>query len=75
MRELLGQMNLRSVFVGCAFVVVAIVNGGFRDEVLTPRLGELGGHIIATITLSTAMVVVTYLTISWIRRLLLPGRY
>jgi len=48
-------------------VVVAIVKGGFRDDVLTPRLSELGGHIIATITLCTAILVVTWLTIGWIR--------
>ena len=47
-------MNLRSVVVWCAFVVVAIVNGGLRDAVLTPQLGEFGGHITSTILLCPA---------------------
>jgi hypothetical protein len=49
------------------FVAVAIVNSGFRDAVLTPRLGEFGGHITSTILLCAAMLVVTWLTIGWIR--------
>ena len=60
-------MNLRSVVVWCAFVAVAIVNGGLRDAVLTPRLGEFGGHITSTILLCAALLVVTWLTIGWIR--------
>ena len=51
----------------CPFVVVAIVNGSLRDALLTPRLGEFGGHITSTILLCAAMLVVTWLTIGWIR--------
>jgi hypothetical protein len=60
-------MNLRSLVVWCAFVVLAVINGGFRDVVLTPRLGEHESHVIGTITLCTAILIVTWLTINWIR--------
>ena len=60
-------MNLRSLVVWCAFVVLAVINGGFRDAVLTPRLGEHESHVIGTITLCTAILIVTWLTINWIR--------
>jgi hypothetical protein len=60
-------MNLRSLVVWCAFVVLAVINGGFREAVLTPRLGEHESHVIGTITLCTAILIVTWLTIAWIR--------
>jgi len=60
-------MNLRSLVVWCVFVVLAVINGGFRDAVLTPRLGEHESHVIGTITLCTAILIVTWLTINWIR--------
>jgi hypothetical protein len=60
-------MNLRSLAVWCAFVALAVINGGFRDAVLTPRLGEHESHVIGTITLCTAILIVTWLTINWMR--------
>jgi hypothetical protein len=60
-------MNLRSTAVWFLFLFLAVMNGGLRDAVLTPRLGEPGEHVIGTITLCTAMLVVTWLTIGWIR--------
>ena len=47
--------------------LMAIMNGGLRNAVLTPRLGELGGHITSTVLLCAAILVVTWLTIDWIR--------
>jgi hypothetical protein len=60
-------MNLRSLVVWCAFVALAVINGGFRDAVLTPRLGQHESHVIGTITLCTAILIVTWLTINWMR--------
>ena len=60
-------MNLRSLVVWCAFGILAVINGGFREAVLTPRLGEHESHVISTVTLCTAMLVVTWLTIGWMR--------
>jgi hypothetical protein len=60
-------MNLRSVVVWCIFVVLAILNGALRNAVLTPRLGEFRGHITSTVILCAAILIVTWLTIGWIR--------
>ena len=60
-------MSLRSIVVWFLFLFLAVMNGGLRDAVLTPRLGELGGHITSTILLCVALLVVTWLTIGWIR--------
>ena len=60
-------MTLRSLVVWCGFVVLAVINGGFRDAVLTPRFGEHESHVIGTITLCTAILIVTWLTINWMR--------
>ena len=43
------------------------MNGALRNAVLTPRLDEFWAHITSTILLCTAMLVVTWLTIWWIR--------
>lgn len=60
-------MNLRSLVVWCAFGILAVINGGFREAVLTPRLGEHESHVIGTLTLCTAILIVTWLTIAWMR--------
>jgi len=60
-------MHLRSTVVWFLLLFLAVMNGGLRNTVLTPRLGEFGGHITSTILLCAAMLVVTWLTIGWIR--------
>jgi hypothetical protein len=42
-----------------AMAVVAVLNGGFREVVLIPRIGEYAGHV-----LSTAMLVAAILFLS-----------
>lgn len=41
--------------------VVAILNGGFREVVLIPRIGDYPGHV-----LSTALLVIAILSISFV---------
>lgn len=60
-------MNLRSIVVWFLFPLLAVMNGGLRNAVLTPRLGEFGGHVTSTITLCIALLIVTWLTIGWMR--------
>ena len=61
------HMNRRSIVVWLLLLFLAVMNGGLRNAVLTPRLGEIGGHITSTMLLCAAMLVVTSLTIGWIR--------
>ena len=60
-------MNRRSIVVWLLPLFLAVMNGGLRNAVLTPRLGEIGGHITSTMLLCAAMLVVTWLMIGWIR--------
>ena len=60
-------MNLRSIAVWCLFVVLAIMNGALRTTLLTPWLGELRSHITSTVMLCVAILLVTWLTIGWLR--------
>lgn len=39
--------------------VLAVINGGFREVVLIPRIGEYAGHVV-----STALLVVAILSVS-----------
>ena len=61
------QINLRSLIVWCAFVLLAIVNGGLRETLLSPQLGEHAGHVISTIMLCASIFGFTWLAIGWIR--------
>lgn len=40
--------------------VVAVVNGGFRELVLIPQIGEYAGHILSTIVLVLAIVGISF---------------
>ena len=60
-------MNLRSIVVWFLFLWLAVMNGALRNTVLTPRLGELGGHVASSVILCVALLVVTWLTIGWMQ--------
>ena len=46
---------------------LAIVNGGFREGVLIPRVGAQAGHVISTLMLCALILLATYVTMPWIR--------
>jgi hypothetical protein len=59
-------MLLRAFFVWLSFVLLAVLNGAFRESVLVPRLGAtLAGQLSATL-LATAILGVTYFRVAWI---------
>lgn len=47
-------------------LVLAFVNGGFREAVLIPRLGTTWAHIGSTALLCLLILVLTALTIRWL---------
>jgi hypothetical protein len=59
-------MFARALAVWLILVVLAILNGSIRNLVVTPRVGEHAGHLISTVTLSAAILVVAWLAIGWI---------
>jgi hypothetical protein len=59
-------MLLRALIVWCALLVAAIVNGTIRVAVIIPAVGETAGHIISTIKLSIAILLIAWLAIPWL---------
>lgn len=45
--------------------MVAILNGAFRQAVILPRTGAPPAHVISALLLSAAIVLVTWLSLSW----------
>lgn len=46
--------------VWVVMAVVAVVNGGFREVVLIPRVGEYAGHVLSTVLLIAAIGLVSF---------------
>jgi hypothetical protein len=59
-------MIVRAVFIWCALLVLASVNGVARETVLIPRIGEVGGRAVSTLILSALIMVLTWMSIRWI---------
>lgn len=59
-------MILRALLVWFLLLLVAILNGGFREAVLVPRLGSATAHVMSAALLSAAVLVVAWLTVPWI---------
>jgi hypothetical protein len=57
----------RALIVWGALLVVAIANGLVRVAWIIPRVGDQRGHQISTLTLSASILLVTFLTIAWLR--------
>ena len=57
----------RSFVVWVAMLATASTNGFIRDAWLTPRIGEVGGRALSTLILSILVVLLTWLTVRWIR--------
>lgn len=47
-----------------AMAVVAVLNGGFREIVLVPRLGSYPGHVVSTLVLVVAIALISFLYFS-----------
>lgn len=60
-------MIWRAIAIWLVLMILAIVNGGVRDAVVTPRTGEHAGHVIATVVLSAIILLVARGAIGWIR--------
>jgi hypothetical protein len=59
-------MIVRAVLVWVGLLVIAILNGGFREAVLTPRLGRSLGHGLSTLMLSLFIVALGWMTTPWV---------
>lgn len=59
-------MFLRAFAIWFVLLITAVLNGAFREAWITPRLGRGAGHVISTVTLSTAIMFAAWTSISWI---------
>jgi hypothetical protein len=59
-------MIIRAVLVWVGLLMVAILNGGFREAVLAPRLGRSVAHGVSTVMLSLFIVALGWVTTPWV---------
>jgi hypothetical protein len=60
-------MFARAGLIWFGIMLAAILNGALRDLLLVPRLGDLGARAISCLTLASAIVIFTWMSLSWIR--------
>jgi hypothetical protein len=60
------SMLLRALGIWLLLLIVAVLNGGIREAVLTPWLGTQAGHIESTVILCSAIILVAWFSTSWI---------
>ncbi|MDY6965083.1 MAG: hypothetical protein SVM80_03825 [Halobacteriota archaeon] len=57
------KLLFQALGVWFAFVIAAILNGGFRESFIAPKVGEYAGHVLSTIIFICVILVGTYLFI------------
>jgi len=57
---------LKALVIWIIILVLAIINGGFRESVLIPKLGKRSGLLISGLMLSVFIIAVTYLLLPWL---------
>lgn len=56
---------LYSLGVWVLMAIVAILNGGFREVVLIPRVGDYPGHVLSTALLVVVILIVSFVYFWW----------
>lgn len=59
-------MLFRALVIWCVLLAAAVANGALRVSLLIPRIGDVRGHLVSTMTLSLAIAAIAWLTIRWI---------
>lgn len=59
-------MLLRALVVWLGLMAVAFANGTLRELLLSPRLGGRIGHVLSTIILCGAIVLIAWISMPWI---------
>ena len=61
------KIMIKATTIWCLIVLVAILNGGIRESILNPMLGDKLALPISGVTLSAMILAVTYLFINWFK--------
>lgn len=56
----------RALAAWLLLLAVAIINGGLRPALITPRIGDTAGRAVSTIMLGALIMIIALLTIRWI---------
>lgn len=64
---------LKAVVVWLVLLVLAILNGGLREQVLVPALGRSSGYIVSGAALSLSIFLVALFVAPWYKRLAQRG--
>lgn len=59
------RVFLYPLAVWVLMAVVAVLNGGFREVVLIPRVGDYAGHVLSTALLVVAILVLSSAYFAW----------
>ena len=59
-------MLLRAIVIWLVLAVLANGNGVLRKTVITPRIGEHGGHVVSTVILCALFFCTALVTVRWI---------
>lgn len=59
-------MIIRTLLAWCAILLLAVLNGAFREAFLVPRAGAGAGRAISTIILSLVIVLAGWMLMPWI---------
>ena len=59
-------MVIRAIVIWLVLLTVAVLNGGFREGVLVPRLGRAVAQGVSTLMLSALIVVIGWISLPWI---------
>lgn len=62
-------MIWRAIVVWVGVLALAVLNGAAREGWLIPQFGEASGRVLSTVVLCGLVLLVTWLTIGWIRPL------
>ena len=57
----------RALLIWLLIAVLANLNGAFRQFVIVPLSNEGAGHVISTLMLAGVVLLITWLTIGWMR--------
>ena len=59
-------MLARAIAIWFGLLILAILNGAFREGMLVPRLGRGVGHAVSTVSLSALILGFGWMTLPWI---------
>ena len=59
-------MIIRALLIWVGLLAIAILNGGFREAVLAPRLGRALGQGLSTVLLSLFILALGWIATPWI---------